>query len=376
MNQFPVIIGSNINELIYLTSQELLSKGSLIESRAGGSIELIDVSLILKNPRNRHLYLFGRKNNIFTTIAETFLVLSCSNKIFPFLNFYLHRAKDFSDNYSEDKKEVSTWRGAYGPRLFIHNQLANLISTFQTEGLNTRKAVLALWQPEFDTFQRIKELTNMEKTKDIPCNLMLNFWIRNNKLNLKVFARSIDLIWGLSGINIFEFTMIQELLLDMLKKVLPDGNMLELGYYHHSITSLHVYNFTKTQADNIIMSKNQDLETYSTKDTIFSLDYNTIIGRFQSFFVELINFYEKLIKLSNKINFNNSLSDLNTIFKKFNVEINNNQLYDYACALFVYTYTRVYKIKELAFNDANLSVDFKKYLNFHTDRISKSNKDE
>lgn len=67
---------------------------------------------------------------------------------------------------------------------------------------------------------------------DTPCNVVLNFYITDNRLNLTIFARSIDLVYGFCN-DQYIFSKLQLSLANEL--ALPIGNM------HWFITNLHIY---------------------------------------------------------------------------------------------------------------------------------------
>lgn len=67
---------------------------------------------------------------------------------------------------------------------------------------------------------------------DTPCNDVLNFYIKDDKLHLTVFARSIDLVFGFCN-DQYTFAKLIELVSE--KTGYPVGQM------HWFITNLHVY---------------------------------------------------------------------------------------------------------------------------------------
>lgn len=67
---------------------------------------------------------------------------------------------------------------------------------------------------------------------DTPCNDVLNFYIKDNKLQLTVFARSIDLVYGFCN-DQYTFAKLMELVSE--KTGYPIGEM------HWMITNLHIY---------------------------------------------------------------------------------------------------------------------------------------
>ena len=73
--------------------------------------------------------------------------------------------------------------------------------------------------------------------KDFPCTLEMIFHIRDNKLNATTVMRSNDVIKG-TTFDIPFFMLVQQMMLNALKKVYPD---LEMGTYTHLAHSMHLY---------------------------------------------------------------------------------------------------------------------------------------
>lgn len=74
-------------------------------------------------------------------------------------------------------------------------------------------------------------------TKDYPCTSYLNFHVRDDKLEMYVRMRSQDAIFGM-GNDAPAFSFVHELAWATLEPVMPG---LQLGNYHHSADSFHVY---------------------------------------------------------------------------------------------------------------------------------------
>jgi hypothetical protein len=70
-------------------------------------------------------------------------------------------------------------------------------------------------------------------SKDIPCNNWLSWIARNGKLHLNVAIRSSDAMWGFSGVNAFEWSILQEMMAYWLG--------LEVGCADYFATSFHLY---------------------------------------------------------------------------------------------------------------------------------------
>lgn len=219
----------NIDHALPNLFNVLLKGGDEVGSRNGRVTELTHVGITLNRPTQREITVRGRKANLAAQIAETMWVLSGRNDI-EFLSHYLPRAKDFSD-------DGKTWRGGYGPRLrawkskpaasmtsgdLVVDQVAYVADLLKKDAL-TRRAVIAIYDPAIDSADG----------KDIPCNDFIIFTNRNGVLDMAVTIRSNDLMWGWSGINAFEWSVLQEL-------VAADVG-IGVGALHFNIASLHLY---------------------------------------------------------------------------------------------------------------------------------------
>lgn len=206
-----------------------IQNGDEVSSRSGGTLEMRHVALRIANPLRREILLASRKANIAAQIAETAWVLAGRNDI-GWLSHYLPRAVQFSD-------DEQTWRAGYGPRIRSWwdrpagsrvandkpvDQLAEVIAILNKDP-NSRRAVISLFDPTVD----------LAPGKDIACNNWLAFTLRDGYLDLHVAARSNDLIWGWSGINQFEWSVLQE--------IVAEAVGAHVGATHYTMASLHVY---------------------------------------------------------------------------------------------------------------------------------------
>lgn len=312
-----LISGKSINEIALAVWQKILNEGGISDNRnsstMGGIKCIYDCSIVLENPRARHLSLDGRKNNIFAVIGEMFWVMAGREDTEYLLNF-IPRANDFSD-------DGKTWRAAYGSRMYEYGQLQSCIDKFIDDGLYTRQAMFTLWHPEKDTKFMLKEKYNLEKTKDTPCNQWVQFWVDVNthELNMKVIQRSGDAIWGTLNINLPEFSLLHEFVLQQIQKTYPQ---VILGKYHHSVTNLHIYDATSQQA----------IDAVSNPDNFFTSEFVAAksvfpetLDKTKIFFNDICEF---ITSQSGDIDFN--ISRLNTIFEYHNVKKEDNLLYVYA----------------------------------------------
>lgn len=208
---------NNINTALPALMKDLLENGEEFDSRAGKTKELTFVGITLENPWKREIVLPDRKANVAAQIVETMWVLSGRNDIAGLLP-YLPRAADFSD-------DGVTWRSGYGPRLRNYHgvdQIDYVVETLK-ENPNSRQAVCTIWDPTVDTSPSL----------DRSCNNWLSFSCRDRKLDLMVGIRSNDAMWGWSGINAFEWSVLLEVVAGMTG--------LYMGSLHFAVTSFHLY---------------------------------------------------------------------------------------------------------------------------------------
>ncbi|WP_221410023.1 thymidylate synthase [Klebsiella pneumoniae] len=265
--------------------EKVLNEGVRISTRNGDAITIYDVSMILRNPRSRHLSLAGRKNNIFSTFAEAIWVFAGDNRIKPYLNFFLPRAPKYSD-------DGVIWRAAYGERLYAHGQLENVVQQFKKEGIFTRRAVISLYMPDRDTNESLIKVYNIEHSVDIPCNNLIHFFITPDKnLNIKIVQRSGDLIFGVSNINLFEFSLLQEIVLSILQREVDSE--IKLGYLHQSVTNLHIYDDDRVgQANEIYERKEEQMTDLINDDEI---SFPPSLQNIKSLFCDIVSFLERII---------------------------------------------------------------------------------
>ena len=110
--------------------------------------------------------------------------------------------------------------GAYGPR--IAPTLMEVV-TLLKKSPDTRQAVLTIFETERDI---------TPNTPDVPCTLSLQFFIRNDALDLSVTMRSNDVWWGLAY-DVFQFTQLQAMVAQMVG--------VRIGVYRHMANSMHAY---------------------------------------------------------------------------------------------------------------------------------------
>lgn len=222
MGQPHQIIARNVNEAFQLGVmyfKDLLKKQEILETRYGNCVRHhgLFVTQYIK-PLERVLFDPHRDCNPFFHIMESLWMLAGREDV-EFLTLFNKNMDSFTD-------DGETYHGAYGFRwrhTFGIDQL-DLIVKELTELPNSRRAVLQIWSAEKD----------LNKTsKDIPCNDMVQFEIDQGVLNMNVFNRSNDMIWGAYGANAVQFSMLQEYIAGRLG--------VPVGVYNQISCNFHIY---------------------------------------------------------------------------------------------------------------------------------------
>lgn len=209
------IKATNVNEAFPLGIQLLNDRGVPQSSQHGDTLEMPEpVSVCYLNPRERILFDKDRASNPFLNLFEALWIIAGRNDA-EFLQHLVPRMKNYSD-------DGVTYYGAYGYRMQEYGQMEAAIDRLRNNP-DDRQVVLTIRQPWDMTYTG----------KDQPCNLLVSCKIRNGKLNIHVFNRSNDFIWGMTGTNVVQFSMLQEYLAGRIG--------VPVGTYHQTTDSMHVY---------------------------------------------------------------------------------------------------------------------------------------
>lgn len=242
-----------INTLLINACYDLKHHGvRRFNERTGKTILELRNYIMVGNPHQRYINIPGRKNNFAAQLMEMMMVISGNPDLIN-LSKFLPRAVDYSDDGGK------TWRGNYGIRLrgnkhefencddynfspFDEDGIAAVIEEIKNDPTTRQGAVNV-----FDT-----QVDKGIKTKDTPCTIGMVFASdASNKLELTVFMRSNDVIFGWSGVNYFIFSCLQDLVASCVG--------MEAGNYVHVPVSFHIYeDYFKTLED-IIDPENEEI---------------------------------------------------------------------------------------------------------------------
>ena len=219
-------------------------------------------------------------------VKERLLATLPINPIYPIANFsdrkfnwkyfagelawYLKKDRDidYINNFS------SFWKGITNPgtneinsnygSLVLNEQLDWVIKSL-IKDKNTRQAIAFFNRPQFQ----------FEGNKDFVCTMYANFFIRNNKLHMKIQMRSNDIFYGLTFDAPFFSFLHQTVYQSVWRERVLNGEdeHLELGTYYHCADNIHFYE-RHFELANKIRNADNKFEEYSLKLKKPFLEFN------------------------------------------------------------------------------------------------------
>ena len=214
-----VIEATNVRDALPKAVAYILRNGDEEDTRLGRAlVSPTPVTIHYEYPKQHVLVNEIRDANPFFHLIEAMWMLAGRDDG-VFLDPYI---KDFSKLYSKDGVVMDAygqrWRHGLG-----YDQLHDIINQLRKDSM-TRQAVLQMWGAGRDDLRAF----SMK-----PCNLVVTFRIQEHQLDMAVFNRSNDLIWGCCGANAVHFPIMQEYVASMIGK--------EVGEYWQISNNLHLY---------------------------------------------------------------------------------------------------------------------------------------
>ena len=207
---------------LHLALEHIEKWGTLRTSRGKVTKEVRGPSITTyTHPRHRVVFSPVRNANPFFHLIDAIWLLSGSNRV-ELPCAFLPSLAQYSDN-------GLTFHGAYGHRLrhlFGFDQIEATVQLLK-EKPDTRQAVMSIWHPMHDL--------NVS-TKDVPCNDMIMFNLRDGRLDMTVCCRSNDAVWGAYGANVVQFSILLEYMAALVG--------VPMGHYAQMSNSLHFYEDT------------------------------------------------------------------------------------------------------------------------------------
>ena len=208
----------DINTIYKDMIQDVYTKGLETSPRNMKVKELLGYSVVL-DPNDNVITLPGVATNLDYAKEELLWYLNGTNRI-----DFSDRIKRVWSRYSDDGETVNS---NYGNRLFGKNEKMNInqwewAKNKLREDSDSRQALM-----------NINSYFDKEKpTKDFPCTIGIQAFIRENKLHWVVLMRSNDIFKGFRN-DMYCFTELQKRMAEELK--------VEVGDYHHFASSMHLY---------------------------------------------------------------------------------------------------------------------------------------
>lgn len=214
---------SNVGEALPKGLQLLRDEGEKRTSRNGGVwVHPEPVTTLYLRPTERVLFDPVRDANPFLHLFESLWMLAGRNDL-----EYIERFAKNMRNYSDDKTII--W-GAYGWRwrkFFDIDQIAWALERLRKYP-HDRRTIITMWSADLDTVMA----TN--GGLDVPCNISLHLQrTPDGKLDMTVFNRSNDIVWGAYGANAVHFSIFQEYMAGALG--------LRVGRYWQVSDNYHAY---------------------------------------------------------------------------------------------------------------------------------------
>ncbi len=212
------IEANNTNDMADKVYPIMFSQGIEHASRNGQVLTIEEpVTLTYFRPMERVNFMKVREANPFFHLLEAIWMMAGRHDV-KWIADILPEMEKFSD-------DGSIFYGAYGPRIFAHNQLMKCAGMLNSDR-DTRRAVATIW--------RVQDIEEARNTKDLPCNLMLMFRVIGDSMNMTVVNRSNDAVWGgVTGSNIVHFSIMQEYVAKMAG--------FRVGKMHVFTNNLHMY---------------------------------------------------------------------------------------------------------------------------------------
>lgn len=221
MHQFNMVVqaktGTEAWEKWYEILKAQAGEGTLDSSRDGAVVgEVINAITIIDDPTRCIIQSPIRKMPIRYAVGELLWYMSANNNLSE-----IQKYTSAWDRMSDDGKTVNSNYGHKIHKFYGFDQWGDIKKRLTADPMS-RQCVIHIKDP--------RPIEN--PTKDTPCTVCLQFFIRDNKLYMTTYMRSND-IWMGFPYDIFNFTAMQ------IKLSMELG--IELGTYTHIAGSLHMY---------------------------------------------------------------------------------------------------------------------------------------
>ena len=213
------LIGArNVNDALAQGLRYLNEHGVREESRNGEVlVSPCPVTTVYVFPTQRVLFSPVRDANPFFHLMEALWMMAGRNDV-QWPSFFNSRFPEYSD-------DGVILQGAYGHRwrqFFGYDQIFAIVQMLKADP-KSRRAVLQMWSPE----------DLRAESKDLPCNTVIYFRVRDDCLDMTVSNRSNDIYWGAYGANAVHMSVLQEFMAAAIG--------VSVGFYYQMSNNYHLY---------------------------------------------------------------------------------------------------------------------------------------
>jgi thymidylate synthase len=280
-----IVRARNVEEALLLGVDMIDDLGVQRDSRNGPvKVMPYPVTTVYERPRERVMFLPERDCNPFFHFMECLWMMAGRRDV-----EWISRFNNGMANYTDDGVN---FHGAYGYRWrnhfpdgeFVIDQLATIANLLKANP-DDRRTVLQMWDASSDLgFEG----------KDFPCNLIITFRINvAGHLDMTVFNRSNDMVWGAYGANAVHMSFMQEVMASWIG--------VPVGLYWQISTNFHAYletlkkvepllsqsaGFTDYELDNVkpFNIVNSPIDTWFSELSMFMEDGANVMGYTDPFF--------------------------------------------------------------------------------------------
>lgn len=221
----------NVNDALWAGASMLRELGTECPSRNGPVLQAPQpVTTIYAAPTERVMLHPSRDANPFFHLVESLWMLAGRNDLAT-LTPYVKTMTNFSDDGGKTQTGAygKRWRGWFQQggdyRAETLDQLAWAVKRLKADPTD-RRVVIQMYDAEID------QMKADHGGKDVPCNLMALPSIGlDGRLNLTVYNRSNDMVWGAYGANVVHFSVLQEVLASLIG--VPVGTYWQVANNFH-----------------------------------------------------------------------------------------------------------------------------------------------
>jgi thymidylate synthase len=230
-----IITANTLDSLVEQGVRHIQRYGERFDARAGAGLQAYGITYVLENPHER-VHTLRAPESIQYLARELQAYFIGSQDV----DDGLAQAAPFWKSLCDANGKINSNYGYYVFRQetdYSGSQLDWVRKCFK-ENRDTRKA-----------FININGIEHKTDTKDFPCTIGLQFFLRGNVMNCEVASRSTDVITGLPYDMGF-FSFVNELVTQLVSQDL--GEELKVGYTAMRTNFTQIYDKTATKAEQVL----------------------------------------------------------------------------------------------------------------------------